>query len=240
MEYSNLFYLYVNFNLMSIYDEEMGIFMIDYILEDLNKDKIENDVYIFAGKSFDYENGKVVFNEKPNWRRDPWRTIPKGSPILSPNLTSNQLKILKPENDNGYIRAKHEYYHWSGRLNRRPDNEEYKNIVDFLARVLKEFEKWYDENDLDLPSVDHTLNETPVFKSDSEREKDNIIRIQNEKIKLLTRKLRNTIRAPKEDLVDLATKHRFKNGKINYSQIAKQLGVNNKTAKSWCDFYKIE
>jgi hypothetical protein len=71
-----------------------------------------------------------------------------------------------------------------------------------------------------------------------------LMKVQNDRILYLRdqlKKLRAGVPKPsKDDLWNLADSKRFKNGTINYSNLARELGVTYHTAKKWCQEYDIK
>jgi len=64
-----------------------------------------------------------------------------------------------------------------------------------------------------------------------------LVALKNENLilteKLTRSKLREKVKKNLEEFLALADKHRRTNGRINFSALAKELGVTNKTAKRW-------
>ena len=74
----------------------------------------------------------------------------------------------------------------------------------------------------------------------SEHDKDTIISVQNTTILRLRSKVKFAERPTLESLRILADECRNARNKINYSKLGKKLGRTNKTAKKWCNDYRIE
>jgi hypothetical protein len=85
-------------------------------------------------------------------------------------------------------------------------------------------------------NVDKSTSISPPNVDDVNRE----LSVAHTIISKLKKRMKFSNRPVKEELRALADSCRFKNGTINYSKLGKGiLGVSNKTAKSWCDDYKI-
>jgi hypothetical protein len=62
----------------------------------------------------------------------------------------------------------------------------------------------------------------------------NILRRQRKQIAILKQKLKGQSKIGRDELWDKADQNCFKNGKINYSSLARTLGVTYHTAWQWC------
>lgn len=85
-------------------------------------------------------------------------------------------------------------------------------------------------------STPKSISQQPLIDENTTRELGNaqeIIKKQKLKIKTLSNPITHS------ELLALSEKTKKKNGSMNYSAIAKNLGVSNHTAKEWCRLYKI-
>jgi len=121
-----------------------------------------------------------------------------------------------------------------------------KQVEKALGRMSEKHDKAfsdYKENSLfDLilgmrgASAPKSNSQQPQIDENTTRELGNaqeIIKKQKLKIKTLSNPLTHS------ELFALSEKTKKKNGSINYSAIAKNLGISNHTAKQWCRLYKI-
>ncbi|MBI5021891.1 MAG: hypothetical protein HZB59_10690 [Ignavibacteriales bacterium] len=123
------------------------------------------------------------------------------------------------------------------------DEDEYRIRKSLIKQLQQLFKILGDKN---KSSLDGRENEKTIEQQkrtpdvETYNDKDRTIEIQNEKIKVFMKKVRNKNKPPLEELRSLADNCRFKNGKINYSEMGKQLGYSNHTVRKWCDSDNIK
>jgi hypothetical protein len=84
-------------------------------------------------------------------------------------------------------------------------------------------------------------------KSGDEENKDRLLAVaqrkvleQRDTIRVLKENLKRKDRPSKEAMWRIADKHRKLNGTLNYAAISRELSITNKTAKTWCNEYRIK
>jgi hypothetical protein len=132
----------------------------DNVLKALEGRSIEEVCYVITSKRFS-DDTKEPTNLRIQGEVRRWQTIAKGEfqPI---SLPAERMKLLKSWNNEEWLRLNAELEYWERRSMKHPENVEYKNNILFYQNVIKEFEKWYDEFDLELPSSDKPSVTIPV------------------------------------------------------------------------------
>jgi hypothetical protein len=153
------------------------------------------------------------------------------------------LKICADGNEAEMKRAGLELQFWYEQYANRPDNQVVVELIRFYEHVITKFEDWYRAWGLPARNVliKRPGDEVPPGPdlNDAERDKDRIIELQNTNIVRLRNKLKYMKLPPQAELMEIADKSRKKNGSLNYTKIADQLGCSNHTAKKWCDMNRI-
>jgi hypothetical protein len=136
-----------------------------------NGEKIFNDQCykcLFKGFVFDPTNpGVLIVQDKLE--------VNVNMPISLDHSIHNpdeKLLVLKEQNDKELSRLHAEVRSWNRKLSKNRETIECQNMIHFYELVIKEFEQWYTDNELKLPSEESGSSTLVVHKSQDEVDKD--------------------------------------------------------------------
>jgi hypothetical protein len=166
------------------------------------------------------------------------------------NRTEKQIEKMLERNNREVKIALDELAYFRRQRDLHPGDPSITRIIAYIEMVLRRFNEWFANNKvlfpLDNQSSSSNQRDDQQFeaersgKGEIDDSKDRLIEIQNNKIKMMRKKIRIKNCPERTDLLSMADQCRMKNGKINYSSLGNILGRTNKTVKKWCDDYGIE
>lgn len=125
-------------------------------------------------------------------------------------------------------------------------SESAEKTIKYLDEVRFRFDEWFREHNYDLNKLNKANDKKEVDINDMvNQELNNQLRIANDKLKLYNKKVKyakiDFNKFNYSEVLKAVEKSKKKNGAINYSGVARELGlINHHTAKKICDYFNIK